>query len=271
MPTGTLRVNGADLYFEDEGSGPAVVLVHAGIVDSRMWDDQFALLARDYRVLRYDLRGFGRSSGPPGPYAHRSDLVALLNARAIARAHFVGVSIGAATVAQVALEQPELVDSLMLVAAGFGATRQSDAVGRYRADEEAALAEGDLERAIDLNMAIWVDGPRRESTAVDPEFRRRAREIVAFTIALPEIDGEPRPLVPPATERLEQLTAPTLVVYGDEDVEEVLETGDRLVAALPGASRVILTAAAHLPSMEQPELFNQALLDFLNSSVGPRA
>jgi len=269
MPAGTAHINGADLYFEDEGTGPPVVLVHAGIVDSRMWDDQFALLTRDYRVLRYDLRGFGRSSAPPGPYAHRTDLVALLQARAIARAHLVGVSIGAATIAQVALEQPELVDSLALVAAGFGATRQSDAVARYRADEEAALANGELERAIDLNMATWVDGPRRQPEAVDAEFRRRAREIVAFTIALPEIDGEPRPLEPPATERLGQLTAPTLVLYGDEDVEEVLETGERLVAELPRARRVILAGAAHLPSMEQPAPFNESLLDFLHSLATP--
>jgi pimeloyl-ACP methyl ester carboxylesterase len=264
MTSGLARVNGVELYFDDVGAGAVVVLAHAGISDSRMWDAQVDVLASTYRVLRYDLRGFGRSGAPPGAYAHWRDLLALLDARGIDQAHLVGVSIAAAAVASLAIQAPPRVLSLTLVAAGFAAEGgPSPAVQQYWADEEAALARGDMDAAIELNMAFWVYGPRRAAHEVEPEFRQRARDLLAFNLARGEIDGEQVPLDPPLGERLTELTMPTLVVYGDQDVDHVLESGERLYQKLPDVRRSILAGTAHLPSLEQPAAFNAILLEFL--------
>ena len=90
----TIHVNGVEFYYELAGRGPAVVLVHAGIADSRMWDGQFEALAAAHTVLRYDLRGFGRTPPAPGPFDHAGDLRALLDALGLARVALVGCSQG---------------------------------------------------------------------------------------------------------------------------------------------------------------------------------
>jgi len=263
VTSGLTQVNGVELYFDDVGAGPVVVLVHAGISDSRMWDAQVESLASTYRVLRYDLRGFGRSGAPPGAYAHWRDLLALLDERGIDQAHLVGVSIGSSAVASLALEQPQRVLSLSLVAAGFAASGPSPALQQYWTDEEAALTRGDMEAAIEVNLALWVYGPRRAADQVQPDFRQRARDLLAFNLARGEIEGEQVPLEPPLRERLAELRAPTLLVYGDQDVDDVLESGERLYQALPDVRRSILAGTAHLPSLELPAAFNAILLEFL--------
>jgi 3-oxoadipate enol-lactonase len=263
LTSGLVQVNGVELYFDDQGAGPVVVLAHAGIADSRMWDHQVAALANHYRVLRYDLRGFGRSSAPKGDYAHWRDLLVLLDERGIDQAHLVGVSIAAAAVASLAVEQPRRVVSVTLVAAGFAASGPSAAVQQYWTDEEAALTRGDMDAAIEVNLALWVDGPRRAAHEVQPDFRRRARDLVAFNLARGEIEGEQIQLEPPLPKRLAELKAPTLLVYGDQDVDDVLESGERLYQALPDVRRSILAGTAHLPSLEQPATFNAILLEFL--------
>jgi pimeloyl-ACP methyl ester carboxylesterase len=263
MTSGLVELNGVELYFDDVGTGTAVVLAHAGIADSRMWDSQVDALANDYRVLRYDLRGFGRSSAPPGDYAHWRDLLALLDERGIDQAHLVGVSIAAGAVAALAVEQPRRVLSLTLVAAGFATREPSAAVQQYWADEEAALARGDMDAATEVNLRFWVDGPRRAVHDVDPDFRRQARELVAFNLARGEIEGEQIQLEPPLTERLAELKMQTLLVYGDQDVDNVLESCEKLYRELPNVRRSILAGTAHLPSLEQPAAFNAILLEFL--------
>ena len=115
-----VEVNGARLYYEDSGNGETLVLIHAGIADSRMWEGQLAAFARCYRVIRYDMRGFGRSEMGEGPYAHHRDLHALLDALGVERAHLVGCSMGGRTAIDFTLEYPARVRSLVLVGSAIG-------------------------------------------------------------------------------------------------------------------------------------------------------
>src|SRR3972149_5148331 len=106
-------VNRVELAYEEAGSGPPLLLIHAGIADRRMWDDTQGAFADRYRVIRPDLRGYGETPLPDGTYAHWRDAAALLRALDAAPAHVVGVSNGGSAALDLALEAPELVDRLV--------------------------------------------------------------------------------------------------------------------------------------------------------------
>lgn len=261
---GTALVNGAQLFYEIAGEGPAMALIHAGIADSRMWDGQFELFAQSHRVLRYDMRGFGRSTMPAGAYAHRDDLVDLLRLLGIGGAALVGVSMGGGVALDVAIEHPDVARALVLVSSGVGGKPRSDWLQAKVDEIDAAYEAGDLDGAVELEIKLWVDGPRRSPEAVAPAIRERvfAMDRDNF-VAQEESEGQPRRLDPPAIERLGEVRAPTLVVVGDEDVPDVLDTADILARGIPGARKEVFRGAGHMLTMERPADFTQLVLDFL--------
>ena len=261
--TGFADINGARIYYEVAGAGHPLVLVHAGIADSRMWDDQFAAFAKQYRTVRYDLRGFGRTEMVAGPFSHREDLHGLLRFLGIDRAHLLGCSMGGATIIDFALERPGLISALVPVCAGVSGNKRSGPPPKEWAELEAADRAGDLERVSELEVRIWVDGPHRTPDQVDPAIRDKVRAMNLIALRTPEDLGSEGRLDPPAIGRLGEIGAPTLVIVGDLDQPHVVATADRLAAAVAGARRAVIAGAAHLPNMERPAEFNRLVLDFL--------
>jgi len=263
--TGKAVVNGGELYYEVSGDGAPLVLVHAGISDSRMWDGQFEPFTQHYRTIRHDLRGFGRSPMVEGPYSHHADLLALLDTLDVERASFVGCSMGGGAIIDFALENPQRVEALVLV---------GSAVGGFEFDEEppeewdelvAADEAGDLERVSELEVRMWVDGPRRGPEVVDPTVRDLVREMNLIALKNEVLKlGEELELQPPAVSRLSQIRAPALVLVGEEDRPRPLAAAD-LLESLPDARKTVMAGTAHLPNMERPEEFNRLVLDFLRS------
>jgi 3-oxoadipate enol-lactonase len=263
-------VNGTNLYYEIAGVGHPLVLIHEGIADSRMWDDQFAVFAQRYQVLRYDLRGFGRSEVPPGPYTLRDDLLGLLRFVGIERTYLIGASMGGGLAIDFTLEHPAMVDALIPVAAGVGGfpwTEEDNAtLGPIFADIDAAIKAGDLARANELEVRLWVDGLRRTPDQVDPQVRARALEMNGQVLARAAENerAQPQPLDPPAYGRLGEIHAPTLLIIGDEDSPALQRVNDALAAGIANARKVVMHGVAHLPNMERPEEFNRLVLDFLD-------
>jgi len=262
VATGSVPVDGARLWYEEAGEGPPLVLLNAGIADSRMWDRQLPALAERFRTIRYDARGAGRSDPARGSYSPRADLVALLDALGIGRAHLVGLSLGGAVALDAALEFPDRVASLVLAGARPSGLPSSDRLLAAWAAVGAAAAAGDLDRANELELALWVDGPRRSPQQVDPAVRELVRAMNGALLAGPD-EGEPRPLDPPAVGRLAEVGAPTLVLAGDADQPDVLAAADLLAREIPGARKVLIADAAHLPNLERPAQSNRLVLDFL--------
>lgn len=270
--TGKLEVNGAKLYYEVRGEGHPLVLAHAGIADSRMWDDQMDAFSQRYQVIRYDFRGCGQSEIPPEPYSLNEDLYGLLRALGVSRAHLIGVSMSGAMVVDFTLTHPEMVTALIPVASGlsgFG-LELSDLPPEEAALEEeaeAAAEAGDFARANDLEVHIWVDGPRRTPDQVNPTVRERVREMNGLIYSRWEEQKRAthRRMEPPAAGRLAEIHAPTLVIVGDQDLTEVQLTTDALAAGIPGARKAVIPNAAHVPNMERPDEFNRIVLDFLAS------
>src|ERR671913_2440017 len=260
--SGIADVNGARIAYDVAGSRPPVLLLHAGLGDRRMWDAQVPAFAEHFTVVRFDARGFGETRKPDAPFTPYADAVGLLDQLGISQAHVVGVSMGSQTAIEAAIAAPERVSALVAVAARTGTPVSAELrAGWERVDE--LYEAGDIPGAVEYELRMWVDGPDRGPDAVNPQVRERVREMNAALFARDDEAGEELPLDPPATERLAEISAPTLIVYGEKDVMDVRQAAVPLAAAIPGARLAVIPDAAHLPQMERPDVFNEIVLGFL--------
>lgn len=258
------------IYAEVAGAGPELVLVHEGICDSRMWDEQWERYTREFRVLRCDLRGFGQTPLEPGSFSNARDLVEVLEQHGFENAALMGVSLGGRVVLEVALARPDLVRALVLVAPGLPGHDWSQEMQAAWGEEEAALVAGDLAEAVEINLRTWVDGPRREPEDVDAAVRERVGEMQlrALELQVPVgDDAEEELLVPDLAARLGEVKVPTLILVGDEDVPDMQAITERLEREIPGSRRATIAKTAHVPSMERPQEFDELVLPFLREAA----
>jgi pimeloyl-ACP methyl ester carboxylesterase len=256
------------LYAEVAGEGPEVVLVHEGICDSRMWESQWEPWSRSFRLLRADLRGFGRSPLEPGAFAHARDLLAVIEQHGFERFALVGISLGGRVALEIALARPELVRALVLVAPGLPGHAWSDELRRQWAEEEAAFERGDLDAAVEVSLRTWVDGPRRRPEDVDPQVRARVGEMQRRIYELAQgAEDEEELFVEDLVDRLGEIDVPTLLLVGEEDQPDMHAIADRLAGELPNVRRATIAATAHVPSIERPREFDELVLPFLREAA----
>ena len=253
------------IYFETAGSGRALVFIHAGVSDRRMWDPQFETFARDFQVIRFDLRGFGKSAIPPGPYSNRDDLRSVLAFLGVAKAALVGCSMGGTTAIDFALEHPEAASALVPVGAGVSGSKDwSPQTIKHFGEMMRLVQDRDLEGARERDARFWINGPARDSSKIDSAYRDRATQLHRENFSIERFAMPPeQELVPPAIGRLGEIRCPTMVVVGDSDADDLLKLSHRLASDIPGARHVTIENAAHLPSLEHPDQFNAILRDFL--------
>lgn len=264
---GYVEIDGEKLFYELAGEGTPVVLSHAGFLDSRMFDGIWEPLARQFRVIRYDMRGFGKSDPATGPVCRRADLAHLLDHLGITQAHLVGCSMGGEMSLDLALERPDLVRSITLVDTPPSGFDMQGEPPRYLFEMFGAVQNGDVDRANDLQIRIWFDGMFREPDQMDADLRKKAMEInrnpverKTFLIA----DMQPvSPLTPPAVTRLEDVKCPALIVVGSLDHPELHRAAREMAERIPAAEQVTMEGCAHVPSFEQPEVFLSHLMNFL--------
>jgi pimeloyl-ACP methyl ester carboxylesterase len=261
-----LHVNGVDVAYDDSGAGMPLLLLHAGIADRTMWDDVTPMLAERFRVVAPDLRGYGETPLPDGPFVYAADVAALLEALGIARAHVVGVSLGGHVALDLALAHPALVDHLVLVGAGIDGW-EHEASLRAAWDEEAvAFERGDLDEVSWINVRTWLDGPTRSEDDVPKALRRRVFEMQRAALDHENPAAEGGWLTPSRRERLGDITQPTLVLAGALDQRDFRRIARLLAEDIPGAQLNELPGVAHLPPLERPEAFVRTLLGFLPES-----
>jgi pimeloyl-ACP methyl ester carboxylesterase len=270
MPEAVIPVPGGQLVALDHGSptDPPVLLLHAGIADLRSWDALVPLLTdAGYRVVRYDARGFGRSTTQDVPYSNRADAIAVLDAVGIGRAVLVGNSRGGQVAIDTAIEFPERVAAVVSVAGGLGgfeADLTPDELAAFERMEELESADPpDGDAIVDLDLRLWVDGPGQPENRVPASLREQVRAMDAPQYARGHVAGQPIPLEPRAASRLDELRCPVLAVAGALDVSEVAHTARHLEATAPDARAVILPDVAHLIGMEAPDRLAGLIVEFL--------
>jgi len=257
MAEGFVHVEGKRLWYERAGEGFPVVLIHPGLWDSRIWDDQFDEFARHHDVVRYDLRGYGRSDQPDRPYSDLRDLRYLLGELGIERCALVGCATGAQLSLDMALMHPSLVDAIVMVSPGITGYAWNDSGLEILVDEVAdAVRAGELERAMEVELAVWAPltvraAPRAREIAMDN------RQVLRLADSLVE-------LPPSAIANLGDVDAATLVIVGDHDLEEIHQIADVLAAGIPGAIKRVIANADQLVNVARPDRFNRLVLDHLS-------
>lgn len=269
MAQGFVTINGARLWYEDTGApaGHVVTFVHAAVCDHRQWDTQVASFAERYRVIRFDMRGFGQSELPAGPFSLSDDIGGLLDALGVERSAVVACSMGGSAAIDFTLKQPERVSALALVGTGMSGGPEDIAPEEAQliAQMEEAQKVGDVERLNDAEIRFWVDGLKRTPEQVAPGVRELMAEMnLANNRRADEwARTQSQRLDPPAAQRLGEIHTPTLVVVGGDDALAVRKAADLLEAGIAGARKVVMPGLTHVPNMERPAEFNQLVLDFL--------
>lgn len=260
--TQTVRVNDIDVAYQWDGlaTGPVLVLSNSLMSNYTMWDDTVGALTDRYRVLRYDTRGHGRSGVTPGPYSIASlaeDLIALLDALNVKRAHVVGLSMGGMIAQYVGANHPERVLSLGLCNTASEMPPRSTWAARIESAQQGgigALADGTIQR--------WF---REGFTQRSPEKINTVRQMILATPLEGYIACASAVRDMAQTTMLLKIKAPTLVMTGRQDPACTVEQGTVLHRMIDGSKFEIIEDAAHLSNIEQPEVFNRNLRQFLDS------
>lgn len=244
----------SDLHHEVTGSGPPIVLLHSGFVDSRMWSAQVPVLAEQFTVVNYDMRGYGRSPRFDGPYSPVEDLRALLDALGLDAVALVGLSRGGRIALEFTLTYPDRVRALVLAASGLSGYRFSVGTEEQEARWEEAERTGDLAAMAEIDLEVWA--PLGDD--------RQLRQIAIDNAHTNVEDDEAIEIDPPAKDRLHEVSVPTLVITGDRDVPAMAEIGDLLEREIPGARREILYGD-HFPNIRSADDFNRLVAEFLGT------
>jgi pimeloyl-ACP methyl ester carboxylesterase len=261
VESGTVAVGGGSLYYETLGKGAPVILIHGGFGDRRMWDAQFEPLSQAFRVVRYDHRGFGKSSAPETAYSPVSDLVALMDHLQLRRANLVGNSMGGTLALDFALLQPDRTGAVVVIA--------STAAGYPVPEEDVKKVNEVLAIARDKGTAsalpIWLQHPMVGVAAHHPTAGPLLRTMVEDNQRMFLAEHWPQePMSPPAFERLTDLNANVLFVVGDRDVASVRAGAEASAARIKKAKVVTIKGADHLPQMEQPDGVNKLLVEYIS-------
>ena len=261
-----IPVPGGRLSAVAEGVGPPIVLLHAGVVDSRVWEPFVPLLTdAGYTTIRYDARGFGRSVTEDVEFSRVDDLLAVLDDFGIERAALVGNSQGGQIALDLAVSRPDRVAALVQLASGIGGldvpmSPRDEAVEQRYEEIDAA---GDLEALTDFELALWGAGVEQPVERLPEELRAFLRTMVRATNDEGRVFGRKVPLDPPAAERLDQLTMPVLFVHGALDFSYVETFGRHLEANVPNARLVVIPGVAHLVAIEAPDEIARLVLDLV--------
>ena len=254
------KVNGTRIYYEMTGEGDALVLIHSGYTDLRLWDNQFTLFGNHFKVIRFDIRGFGKSDKPSTPFSFVEDLKELLNYLEIDKAHIVGVSMGGSIAIDFTLQHPDLVEFLVLSGSslnGYLYENDEASIQRGLAGMSIIKRDANFNQSIEfmLNNPMW-----RQRDLKSQKLLKNMFEDTSLEWLLEDLVQTSKPL---ASERLFEIRKKTLLIVGTEDSLPIIEMSSVMESSIPNAKKVTINGTGHLPNLDKPEEFNKTVLDFL--------
>jgi pimeloyl-ACP methyl ester carboxylesterase len=262
------------LYYEVAGSGQPVLLIHAGVADCSMWNEQFSLFSQHYRVIRYDTRGYGKSRTETTEFSHRQDILDLFKHLNVELACVIGISRGGQIALDFTLEHPECVSALVPVAAGLSGFDYQAGDSEYARREFELFTHMDelweknaFDELADLEVHVWADGPSQPDGRAPSQIRNYVHKIVRANYTRQDGHATPQPLAPLAANRLGEIHVPTLILVGEYDTCDTLAVADKLEHDISHARKIVFPGTAHMLPMEQSAKFNEVVLNFLNTEV----
>ena len=263
LKSGHLDLGNSKIYYETIGAGYPITLIHDGLVDCRVWDEQIAFFAEHYQVIRYDRRGYGQSEPPTADYSNVEDLHTLLKFLEIEKTSLMGVSAGGMIAIDFTLAHPEMVDAIVLIGGNVDGFEGSEhAHQRVMSVIKPLVEDDDVEQTIEnwCNDQYFVS-PKNTSA------RKKFREfLTSYPHNLYEPHGysfdEPGP---PAVGRLSEINVPTLIIVGEEDIADNHAVSGVLQVGINGSKRMVFPDAGHLVNLEQAQTFNKMATEFLAS------
>jgi pimeloyl-ACP methyl ester carboxylesterase len=260
---GFAEVNDTRLYYEIVGRGHPLVFIHGFSLDTRMWNDQFEVFAERFKVMRYDVRGFGKSALPTvgKEYSHTKDLKALLKQFGTEYAYVVGLSMGGVIALDFALEYPEATKALILADSSIYGFREWS---KFWSEFDESISKEAKENGAEAAKEVWKSQPLFKPAFEKPNVAFRLEQMISDYSGWHFVNNDPlRFLDPPAIELLQEIKVPTLIAVGERDFPDFHRIADILSKKIQNSQRVTLRGAGHISNMETPREFNEAVLSFL--------
>ena len=263
-----VEVDDGRLYYEECGKGPLVVLIHGFTLDCRMWESEFRELPRQFRVVRYDLRGHGKSSGVSRPFSHVSDLRGLLERVGAEKVHLIGLSLGGEIAADFAIVYPERVDSVVLIDPYYPLPKPSAFAERLKRYIDCAKSDG-----LEKGLSEWLEDPLFESTRAKESVKARLTEIVIGgqgaqrNGALFLNAGRQQKPSGRKGKSPRDIRCKVLLLVGEHDIQRFHEIAEMFERLVPQIRRVMVPDAGHMANMENPEFVRKYVLAFLGDEV----
>ncbi len=271
--SGYAPVYNGELYYEVQGAGKTILLIHAGVADCSMWEAQFSVFSKSYRVIRYDARGYGKSRSESTQFSNRQDIIDLFDHLGVDQACVIGISRGGQIAIDFTLEHPERVSALVVVAGGISGYDYQPAESGQASQEYELFSHADelwekkaWDELAELEAHVWADGPSQPVGRAPVQVRDYVRRIVRRNYERQDGQTTPIQLSPLAVNRLSEIKAPTLVMVGEYDTLGTQASMEKLAQDVSHAHKVLIGGTAHMIPMEKPEEFNCIVLEFLKKA-----
>jgi 3-oxoadipate enol-lactonase len=268
LKTGFVSAGNLKIYFERQGQGTSVLLLHAGLQDHRMWDEQVKMLQGNHDVLVVDLPGQGKSSGFDTTQLAADVIIRVLDSLQVEKTAVVGLSYGSSVATDLVLAYPDRVEKVVLVSSGVTGwdkvVRPDSVSQRYFTLLDSAFSKKDLEKTASVFTQAWCDGPFRKPEQVKKEVRDYISNTTLENLKKHSADSWAKFNPVTAAERVTQIKKPVLILYGNKDIPMIKDVSIFLNRSIPGSSLVEIPDAAHMLNMEVPHVFNKHLSRFLD-------
>lgn len=263
---GIYEATGANIYFESKGNGENLLLLHAGISDSRMWDKEFHLLSENYRVVRLDLPGFGLSDFTGGNYSYSNIINEILTHLDIKRTHVLAASFGGKLAIDFYLENSEKCLSLALLSPAISGWQDSSFLQNYEEKEEKLLQEDKIEETAQLNYKTWILA-NRKSEDINPDVKKLVLDMQMQILTKAEPDYSYEEI---ETEdnifQIKNIKVPVLLINGEYDVQDFHDISDLMSKEISCVKKVTIPNTAHLANLESPKPFFKLISEFFSNN-----
>lgn len=255
-----VNVDGGQIYYETCGSGPqAIVLIHDGVVNSASFDGMWPILCKQFRVVRYDRRGYGKSPAAKAPYSPQDDLAAVMTAAKIDHASLVGFSFGGGLAVSYTILHPEQVDRLVISGPSLNGFQPTKTFGKAITHIMLPMIIGNFDAVADnAAKSGWVMAPGHDGA--------KAKALAILKASPHDLSHQMKdPIKPWASDLpgMPGMKVPTLILIGDHDIADNQAASGAAQALIPGSRRIVIDDAGHLMQLEHPEEIAGLIADFV--------